>query len=312
MWSRGSIERWRRAINAAAQAVGISASVLTILPLLIPLSGAAVAFALGHPWIGAFAAGAAAMLCALVVLLALPLRGALRRILYGFRYRVAETTLHIDADGPRVHRRTSRYCVKIVRTGIRRIPDRYCAPGPGREARRLQSHGPRAVPGHRPRVVSGAAKIVGLLWDSDDECWNYLMDLGAPMSAGAQREIKLEQAFDFCGVGYDPRLQRTILDPTDRLILRIRMPAERWPVTAEGEEFLPEHHPRTLPVNVDEAHREVTLDVAKPKFGHVYRLRWSSVSPRSQSPTPAVDARPADSYTRRAGAYWLTRIESDD
>ncbi len=275
MWSQGTRQRGQRAIRALAEASSIGALVLVLVPMLAPFAASAIAFSLGHEWIGSFAAGAVSMFVLLVLVIAFPLHQALRRIFYGFRLCHVEIAMSLDDQAPKVHRRTAVFQPRIVRTGERHIPDRYCAPGP-RSALQSQVGTPSSKPAHSPRVVRGNAQILGPLYDSADDCWNYQMDLGASLASGIVREIRLEQTLDYRSEDYEPRLQRTILDPTDHLTLRLKIPRERWPIDAEGEELLSGNRPRKLKVNTDEEHGEVVLEVKKPRFGRIYRIRWTS------------------------------------
>jgi hypothetical protein len=135
-------------------------------------------------------------------------------------------------------------------------------------------------------VIQGGARILGPLYDDPNEFWIYQMDLGASLSAGTDREIRLVQDLDFRSVEYAPRLQRTILDPTDHLLLALRLPENHWPIDAEGEEILPGNRPKKVSVDIDQRAREVRLNVNKPRFGSVYRIRWSPVAPE---PEPHLD-----------------------
>ncbi len=86
----------------------------------------------------------------------------------------------------------------------------------------------------------------------------------------------LTQDLDFSDVNYAPRLQRTIPDPTDRLVLCLRLPPGEWPIEAWGERW-------------DVAERSckdtetVRLLRKLPAFEEYSRLRvavgWSAVPP---------------------------------
>lgn len=142
-------------------------------------------------------------------------------------------------------------------------------------------------PDHAPQVLQGDARILGPLYDAPNDFWIYQMDLGASLSSGAEREVRVVQKLDFSPVDYPPRLQRTILDPTDHLVLALRVPAAQWPITAEGVELLSGHRPKEMPVEVDDRRREVRLEVDGPRFGSVYRLRWLPVE--SELPLDSTD-----------------------
>jgi len=285
MWSQSSRARARRVLATIGQAASIGSFLWVAVPLLAPLLALIVAFALGHSWIAAYAAGAMSMLLLLILVLMYPLHQTMRRIFYGFRFRDVEIVLEIDSEGLRRHTRSAKFLSRIVRTGVRHLPDRYCCPGPpardsrsaSQSARRPTGHAQARPPSHAPRVIAGDARILGPIYDQLDECWNYQMDLGGALSAGTDREIQLVQDLDFTKVGYGPRLQRTILDPTDHLLLVLRLPANYWPINAEGEEMLPGDRPRKIPVTIDDSHREVRLEVSRPRFGSIYRIRWSPV-----------------------------------
>lgn len=290
MWSQGTRARIGRIVEAISQAASVASFLWIVLPVLLPLAGALIGLLLGHGWIAAFAGGAIAMLCAVVLVLTFPLRPMLQRLFYGFRFQSVEITLDLDADGAKRHKRYSTFKAKAVRTGMRSLPDHYCAPGPeiGASASTKEElpdgqgfpqitirHGAQGKPGHAPRVVQGDAHILGPLYDAPNGFWIYQMDLGASLSSGTERDIRLVQDFDFRSVAYAPRLQRTILDPTDHLLIALRVPEHRWPVDAEGEEILPGNRPKKISVKFDHRAREVRLEVAKPRFGSVYRIRWS-------------------------------------
>ena len=283
-------------MDALSQGASIASLLIVVVPAAVPIVGAVLAFSLGQSWVGAFAAGGAAMVVVLVLVAALVLPGTIRRVIYGFRYRRVEITLELDARGGRIHSRTTRVAIGIVRTGIRTVKDRYCAPGPRCDGRLIRGQGARAGLHHEPRVRQGTARVVALLWDANDECWNYQLDLGAPLAAGAEREVVLEQNLDFRGVAYEPRLQRTVLDPTDHLVLRLRLPDTHWPLEVEGEEILKGGRPKRLPVVIDAEHREVYLEVRKPEFGGVYRLRWSPVDPGNRDPIRTVQATTLENH----------------
>jgi hypothetical protein len=267
MWPQTSRDRAGRVIAAIDQATSIASSGLVLAPVAVALIATVSGFALGPPWIGAFAGGALAMVLLVVLLLLFPLHGAMRCLFYGFRFRSVQITMEIDAHGDRQHRRFSSFATRIVRTGIRRIPDRYCAPGPA------ESEATSAR--HAPKVVSDNAQVLDILYDQNDECWIYQMDLGAPLSAGTDCDVDVEQNLDFSAVGYEPRLQRTILDPTDQLVLCLRVPEHCWPLHAVGEEILPGDRRKSIAVIKDDAHREVRLEKQRPRFGSVYRIRWN-------------------------------------
>jgi hypothetical protein len=296
MWSQGTTARFARIFSALSQAASIASFAWVALPVLAPLAAVAAGFALGHPMLGAFAGGAIAMLVLATLVLAFPLRAMIRQLFFGFRHRSVEVTLRIDENGPRQHQRDLALDTRIVRTGIRKIPDQYCAPGPAAKTdlepalraldqaldtdpRIAISSVPASGPTHAPRVVQGDARVLGPLYDPPNDFWIYDLDLGASLSAGTDRQIRLQQDLDFRMVEYAPRLQRTILDPTDRLLLALKLPNHLWPVEAEGEEFLNPSRPRKLPVQTDERMREVRLVVDRPRYGHIYRLRWSPARP---------------------------------
>jgi hypothetical protein len=297
MWSQGSRARIGRIVEAISQAASIASFLWISIPLIVPLAGAIIGFSFGHQMIGAFAGGAISMLLVVALLLMFPLRPMMRRLFYGFRFESVEITLDLDADGPKQHKRHSAFKAKIVRTGIRSLPDHYCAPGPGVgeggvAEPKTSTHGQlqapitisRPTPGppqHAPRVIQGDARILGPLYDPPNEFWIYEMDLGASLSSGSEREIRLVQDLDFRSVEYGPRLQRTIIDPTDHLLLALRLPENQWPIGAEGEEILPGNRPKKIPVSIDQRTREVRLEVNKPRFGSIYRIRWSPVGPKS-------------------------------
>jgi hypothetical protein len=295
MWSQSTRARIGRIVEAISQAASVASFLWIAVPVCAPVLGAIVGFSLGHPLIGAFAGGAFSMLLLLILVLAFPLRPMMRQLFYGFRFRSVQITLDLDAEGLRQHKRHSTFKARIVRTGIRRLPDHYCAPGPGigiggltgsatpnHVAHQPEFHISRSVPGqptHAPKVVQGDARILGPIYDDPNEFWIYEMDLGASLSAGTDREIRLTQDLDFRSVEYDPRLQRTILDPTDHLLLALRVPENRWPIDAEAVEILPGNRPRKVSIHIDERLREVRLEVTKPRFGSIYRIRWSPIKP---------------------------------
>jgi hypothetical protein len=266
MWSDSSRDRVGRVVAAIKQAASLGTAVAMLAPIAVAAAAVVSGFLLGHPWIGAFAGGALSMVLLQAALLMFPLHGVMRRLFWGLRFRDVRVTIEIDRHGERRHRRRTEFDVQIVRTGIRKVPDRYCAPGP----RGTQTDEPR----HAPKVVSGNARALGVLYDHNDECWLYEMDLGAPLGAGALCNLAVEQELDFSGVGYEPRVQRTILDPTDHLELRLNVPDGCWPVKAVGEEILNGDRRKSLELEIDDAHREVRLEVNEPRFGSIYRIRW--------------------------------------
>jgi len=233
------------------------------------------------------------MLLLIILVLMFPLRPMMQRLFYGFRFTSVEITLFIDATGSKQHKRYTTFKAKIVRTGLRFLPDHYCAPGPGigsgaarPEALNEEPSPPSftirrptsGMPLHAPRVIQGGARILGPLYDDPNEFWIYQMDLGASLGAGTNREIRLVQDLDFSSVDYFPRLQRTILDPTDHLLLALRLPENLWPVDAEGEELMSGNRPKKIELDIDERLREIRLKVTKPRIGSVYRIRWTPVA----------------------------------
>ena len=310
MWPQNSRERARRAWSALAQAASIASFLWIAVPAVVALAAIPVGFLSGHFWIGAFASGAATMLLLLIVLLMYPFHQPLRRIFYGFRITDLQVTIEIDAHGVRCHRRRIQFATRIVRTGIRHLPDRYCCPGP--------RAGDDVPLRHRPRVVTGNARILGPVYEQSDDCWIYQMDLGAPLSAGTDRTVQLTQELDFTPVNYEPRVQRTILDPTDHLTLCLKVPSNCWPVEASGEEVLPTGGLRAVPVVEDAEHNEVRLDVRRPHFGSIYRIRWSPVNeawrtqqaPSGQYEVPA-DIRPKNSSASSLPISHLTQSHPD-
>jgi hypothetical protein len=280
MWSQHGRDRFSRVVNAIAQASSIASFAWLLAPVVVAVAASVVAFALGHSWVGAFAGGAATMDLLLVVLLTYPLHKMLRRLFYGFRFTNVSVTLSIDENGSREHLREVALDARIVRPGIRRLPDRYCQPGP-----RAGDEAPR----HRPRVVDGPGRVLDVLYDEAAGCWIYGIDLGGPLPAGTERSVRLHQELDFSRVEYEPWLQRTILDPTDHLRMCLRLPARYWPVSAWGEEGLPAERARKVDVVVDAEHHEIRMDLPKPRFGSIYRIRWAPVDHVSGAPTAALE-----------------------
>ncbi len=115
MWSQAGRDRVRRAVNALAQASSIASVALMAAPIVAALLGSAVAFGLGHPWLGAFAAGAAAMVLVVTLLLAYPLHEMTRRLMYGRRLSCVEIALDVDAASARRHKRTVALDSRIIR-----------------------------------------------------------------------------------------------------------------------------------------------------------------------------------------------------
>lgn len=293
MWSQNGRDRFSRVVNAIAQASSIASFAWLLAPVAVALAASVVAFALGHSWLAAFAAGALAMFLLLVVLLTYPLHKMLRRLFYGFRFTNVAITLAIDGNGSRQHVREVELDARIVRTGIRRLPDRYCRPGP---------MAGRGEPRHTPHIVEGQARVVDVLYDEAAGCWIYGVDLGGPLAAGTDRHVRLQQDLDFTDVQYEPFLQRTILDPTDHLRLRLRVPAKYWPLQASGEEWLLAERARNVDVVIDEEHHEVRMDVAKPRFGSIYRIRWAPADTARHAPLIALNAtEPPTSQVPAAG-----------
>lgn len=279
MWSLSNRARVARALKALSEAGSIAAFLKLLAPVAATISGAIVAFALGHGSIAAFLAGG---LCALIVAtlgVFFPLRAVFRRLVYGYRLVEVRITLLIDAFGSNQHERIVELVPHIIRTGTRLIQDRYCEAEPRSDDRK--------APQHKPTLVGGEGVVLGPTWDGASRLWRYYVELGAPQVAGDETRLTLRQLLDFRRRPHLPTLQRTIVEPTDSLTLKLVLPASHWPVVACGEAVVPGDLRRRMEVELDAAHHEIQLHVPNPRFGTSYLIRWTSVSPHS-APEPSV------------------------
>jgi hypothetical protein len=282
MWYQGSVSRAVRVFKGLREATSIVSFLWAAVPVAAAFGGTATSLAYGHVWAAAYAGGAASMAIVLAFLLMYPLHPMLRRFWEGFRFACVEITLEIDANGTARHQRSITFVARIVRSGIRSLPDRFCRPGPRADAEALKwssSQTDELRPCPYPfRIVEGRGRILGPLYDDVADAWTYQIDFGGPLSAGSEHRVRLTQELDFSDVEYEPRLQRTILHPTDRLVLILKVPEADWPVNAWGEESGMGERTRNIPVNEDKSHHEIRMDVSKPRFGSIYRIRWGSPS----------------------------------
>jgi hypothetical protein len=282
MWYQGSVSRAVRVFKGLREATSIASFLWVAIPVAAAFAGTVASFASGHAWMAAYAGGAASMTVLLAFLMLYPLHPMLRRFWEGFRFTSIEITLELDAKGPRRHVRSVEFLARIVRSGIRCIPDRFCRPGPrahdaeapDRSASDLQL---RTCP-YPLSIVEGRGRVLGPLYDDAVDAWTYQIDFGASLSAGSEHRIRLTQELDFRGATYAPRLQRTIIHPTDRLVLILKVPEAAWPVGASGEEQGMGERTRSIPIKADEAHHEIRMDVSRPRFGSIYRIRWDPIA----------------------------------
>jgi hypothetical protein len=274
IWTNAKKARCRRVIEACAQASSIGFGLTALVPVASAVAVLLGGLLSGNAWLAAGAAGALAAAVIGVILALGPLHEPVRRLILGARFKRVAVRTVLKVNGH--HTREVEYDIKIVRTGVRRIADRYCCLGPTRDvSRRLDRSPSPSTPSHAPRIVRGGASVMGPLWDTAEACWHFLVDFGSPLASGTTRTISIEHTIDWSHLDYAPRIQRTVLDPTDELELRLQFPGVDWPSESRGEELVSSRKARDLTVTRDAERKELIMVVSKPRIGHTYRIRWN-------------------------------------
>lgn len=275
IWTNTKKARCRRIVEACAQASSIGFGLTALVPAVGTVAALIAGLVSGTDWLAAAAGGVMAIsvigaMCALG-----PLREPIRRLFWGVRFPRVTVKTVLNANG--LYLREVTYEMKIVRTGLRRFADRYCCPGPTRGIASNEIDRPCLTPSlpHAPRVTQGGASILGPSWDTAEDCWHFLVDFGSPLSSGTDRTISIQQTIDWSHLDYLPRIQRTVLDPTDKLELRLQFTDVAWPSESWGEELISTRKARDLRVKRDAEHKELILIISRPRLGRTYRIRWS-------------------------------------
>jgi hypothetical protein len=270
MWSTTNRARLRRVIDAFVAAVSLTSGLAVLLPPLVAIGVGAWGWLAGHSQIASVALGAAAGVLSSALIAFTVLHPVVRRLLYGYRFERLEILHQIDDEIWWRHHLRIHIHLRVIRTGLRIIQNRYtcsAVPQAGSEA-----------PSHRPRIVAGAHEIFGPVFDNPS--WIYWILLGGALSSGQRREISVEQ--DLCDAEdtRQQRISKTVTEPIDHLVLRVRVPEAMWPVEAEAYERIPgQDRARSITLVEDAPVRELRLIVHKPTFGREYSINWTMPQP---------------------------------
>jgi hypothetical protein len=283
MWSTRVRDRSLRLFAALAEAVNVSSAAVLVAPVVVGAALAVYGAVTSRPTIAAAGLGAVALVLVAAVAGFTMLSGSIRRILYGYYFKKLEIVYSVDEHDERRHRQETTFDLHVVRSGLRIIPARYWWSG-SRSSEDNDRH-------HAPRLIRGAQEILGPVQDS--RWWIYWIYLGRAQPSGTDRQIVVTHDLLDEDRRFQPVLAKTVIEPLDRLVLRVRLPPSMWPVRVEAEETIPAlDRSKTYPCELDEAGREIRLDVRRPVFGHKYRLRWERET-AARSSGVAVSSEPS-------------------
>jgi hypothetical protein len=145
-------------------------------------------------------------------------------LLRGYKLVEVEHLYEIHDEAKVHHSQTSRYRLKALQHGVELFEVRYVWTGKGLE--------------EEPKILSAGHNIVGAVAASRAADWRYYyVHFGRELMAKKETEIRVRQEFRDEQQQFQPRLSKNIVEPIDRLILRVRMPASLHPANIVGKEL---------------------------------------------------------------------------
>ncbi|MDQ2904741.1 MAG: hypothetical protein ABI456_13080 [Ktedonobacteraceae bacterium] len=200
----------------------------------------------------------------------------------GYIYTNSEYMYEIHEDNYRHHTLTAKAEIKAVDEKVSLFTDTYRWTGEGKD------EGPKVIsPGHSS--LGKKAKYKGQNY--------YYVDLEHELISGEKATIKTIQDFYDIENKFDPFFSRTIVLPTDRLMLHLVLPKtlplariifSEWDTdgpwgrlfgkaraqtnTQNGEIKKIQGKIDVRKVNIQE--NEISWQIIRPKIGHNYEIRW--------------------------------------
>lgn len=252
---------WQLA-RVLAAALNLGAAVVVLMPLAIIAAGICVGFVTGHPTIGLICVGILVGGVAPIVTLGVLMPSLLARFARGYRWSLAEYTLELDPSAPAEQVFRLRLKVAAVRPNVAIVENRY----------RWSGAGPQPT----PMIERGAQAILG---PTPVGTWQYYyIHFGKGLPINGEHEVVLRQDFQDVGGDFQPFFAKTVIEPIETLILRVKFtstaPGDVWatagypPPTATRENDITD----TLAID---SNGEARLEIRNVKHNWRYCIGWS-------------------------------------
>jgi len=265
--SRTSGARISRTFDTLKEALSVGAAVITLVPVVVAGTAAVCGVVVGDERLAIFAGG---VLLALFGLGAGALAGSssIRRIVLGYRIERLEIIDEPDEQEPWTHHRRTRIDIRTTRAGLRNVWSTY----------RSESRGPddgEEALAHYPKVTSPGHQC-GNPHEEADSYWTVPICFDGPQPIGKEIHVAIEQTICEGRCLLRSWVSKTVSEPIDLLVIRVKIPSTAWPVDLEGRQIIPgQDRASTLRIDVDMADGEARLTVRRPVFGREYGIGWT-------------------------------------
>lgn len=248
--------------RVVAAGLNVVAAIVVLTPLVLLVVGAIVAFLTSATPVALLCVGLLVGAISPLIFVVLLLPGLLARFARGYRWERAEYSLELDPQAPDSQTFRLRLNVLAVRPHVTVVENRYHWTGEGTQ---------------QPPVVERGAR--GILGPIPVDMWQYYyIHLGRSLPINGTREIVIRQEFEDIGETFQPFFAKTVIEPIEVLVLRVRFLGN----TVPGSVWATAGYPQpTTTAEADisdkllyDGHREARLEVRNPQHNRRYAIKW--------------------------------------
>jgi len=199
--------------------------------------------------------------------------GIILGLVFAYRAFIASTSLRVDvywksakyvytiSDDELDYEQIVEIEIQALRDGVESFVNKFWWTGTGEQDLRLLSIGHFLEMPPVPR-----------------EAWRYYkVNFGRALNAGETETVIIQQTMKDTGRTHEPILSKVVTEPLGHLILEVHPPKTRPPskvVLYEHATAFVLHPVSSKVVPFDRSKWCINWEIANPKFGHTYTIRW--------------------------------------